>query len=192
MVVRLGLKQLLIEEYRGIVFGEARTADEAITQVVKHPWDLIVVDVIIAGNDGFKLLQELLQRSPGTRVLVFSTNSESQFAARARQLGASGYLWKTAGRSETVKAFKSIFAGRPYFKGLVKSTAKPTPEGTNLSAREYKVLMAFTAGRRPTEIAADLNLSIKTVSTYKRRILNKLHLGTTADLVRYVIDHGLS
>jgi DNA-binding NarL/FixJ family response regulator len=194
LLVRNGLRQVLAEEYRGVVFGEARTADEALTQVAKHAWDLVVLDIGIPGQDGFYVLQETLQRRPRTRVLMLSIHADPPYAARARQLGACGYLSKDAGRSDLVKAFRNVLAGRAHFDSSLPhvSAAPAAPGQATLSAREHKVLLAFAAGKRTGEIAAELSLSIKTISTYKRRLLNKLHLTSTADLVHYVIDHQLS
>jgi two-component system, NarL family, invasion response regulator UvrY len=193
LLVRTGLRHLLTEEYRGVVFGEARTAGEALAQVAKHPWDMVVLDIGIPDTDGFCVLQETLLRRPATRVLMLSIKRDPLHAERARQMGASGYLSKDAGRSELVKAFRDVLAGRRHFGKYLPGTspAQANPGRLSLSAREHDVLLAFAAGRRMSEIAAEFSLSIKTVSTYKRRILDKLHLRSTADLVHYVIDHRL-
>jgi len=198
LLVRNGLKQVLAEEYRSVVFGEARTADEALAHVAKQPWDLVVLDIGIPGKDGFYVLQQTLLLRPATRVLMLSIHADPRYVARARQMGASGYVCKDAGRSDLVKAIQKVRAGKNAFDGSLPphsgapNSAAPTTTGhASLSAREYKVLLAFAAGKRTGEIAAELSLSVKTVSTYKRRILDKLHLRSTADLVRYVIDHRL-
>ena len=195
LLVRNGLKQVLSEEYRGVVFGEARTADEALAQLAKPPWDLVVIDISMPGKDGFYVLQETLLRRPGTRVLMLSIHADPPYAARALQMGASGYVCKDAGRSDLVKAVKNVLAGNRHFDESVRREVRsPTSVAlhADLSAQEYKVLLALAAGRRSGEVAAELNLSAKTVSTYKRRVLNKLRVGSTADLVRYVIDNKLS
>ena len=194
LLVRNGLKQVLTEEYRSITFGEARTADEALAHVSKQPWDLIVLDIGIPGKDGFYVLHEILQRRPRTRVLMLSIHADPLYAVRARQIGALGYVCNDAGRSDLVKAFKNVLAGTAHYDASLppRSAVPPAVDHASLSAREYKVLLAFAAGKRTGEIAAELNLNIKTVSTYKRRLLDKLRLRSTADLVRYVIDHQLS
>lgn len=194
LLIRNGLKQVFTEEYRSVVFGEARTADEALAQVTKQPWDLVVLDIGLPGKDGFYVLREILRRRPRTRVLMLSIQADSLYAARARQVGASGYVCKDAGRSDLVKAFRNVIAGKAHFNAsLPPNWAAPATTGhEGLSEREYKVLLAFAAGKRTGEIAAELSLSSKTVSTYKRRILDKLNLKSTADLVHYVIDHRLS
>lgn len=194
VLARQGLKQLLSQEYRGLVFGEAKNSNEAAVRLARQHWDIVVLEIAIPGKDGFYVLQEIRRRHPSTPVLVLSMHADSQYAVRCRQLGASGYVCKNAGRVDLLKAFKAVLAGKKYFKDLPPpGTAVETAPGhVGLSAREYAVMLAFAAGKRPGEIAADLNLSAKTISTYKRRVLDKLELHSTAELVRYVIDHGLS
>jgi DNA-binding NarL/FixJ family response regulator len=120
---------------------------------------------------------------------------DSQYAARCLQLGASGYISKSSGRSDLLKAVAHVLDGKKHFSESVRREARSQRSAglhADLSAQEYKVLLALAAGRRTGEVAAELNLSAKTVSTYKRRVLNKLGLESTAGLVRYVIDHKLS
>lgn len=194
LLVRKGLKQVLTEEYRDVFFGEARTAGEALEQVAKQLWDLVVLDIGIPGKGGFYVLGEILLRRPAARVLMLNVQADPHHFARARQMGAFGYVCADTVRSDLVKAFKNVLNGKAHFdESLPPNSAAPTNTGhEGLSGREYKVLLAFAAGKRTSEIAAELGLNIKTVSTYKSRILNKLHLKSTADLVHYVIDHRLS
>ena len=116
------------------------------------------------------------------------------FSVRAQQMGAYGYVYKNASRADLFKAFKSVLGGKKYFVDplVPQKTVEAVARHADLSNRECGVMLAFAAGRRVNEIAADLNLSVKTVSTYKRRLLDKLELHSTADLVRYVIDNQLS
>jgi DNA-binding NarL/FixJ family response regulator len=194
LLVRQGLKQMLSQEYRGLVFGEAKSSDEAAVRLARQPWDLVILDIAIPSKDGFYVLQDIRCRHPSTRVLVLSVHADPQYAARAEQLGASGYVCKNAGRADLLRAFKSVLAGKRYFADLLSpgTLAETVPGHACLSTREYEIMLAFAAGKRPGEIAAELDLSAKTVSTYKRRVLNKLGLKSTAHLVRYVIDHKLS
>jgi len=193
VLVRAGLKQVLAEEYRSIVFGEAPTAAQASVQIGKHQWDVAILDVDVnsSGNDRFYILQETVRRWPSLRVLALGSDEDSGWVTRALQIGAAGCVWKNVGRSELVKAVKNVVAGRAYLDPLPAKMSSPPsqiPNGhASLSAREHKVLLAVAAGRRTGEIAAEWNLSIKTVSTYKRRVLDKLDLKSTADLVRYAI-----
>lgn len=194
LLVRIGLKHVLVEEFRGVVFGEAKSADAALALIAKQPWDLVILDLTLPDKDGFYVLQETLLCRPEARVLVLSEHEGHLCAVRARQLGACGFIGKSAGRSELVKAVKSVLAGREY----VDETLSAGPDHAvatdhlTLSPREYRVMRALTAGRRTREIATELDLSIKTVGTYKRRILNKMRLQSTADLIRYVTDNRLS
>lgn len=192
LLVRQGLKQMLGQEFRGLVFGEAKTSGEAATRLARQPWDLVILGIALPGKDGFYVLQEIRRKCPSTRALVVSMYADPQYVARARQMGASGYVSKSAGRAELLRAFKAVLAGKEYFRDPIGTVAGTEPRHAGLSTREHAVMLAFAAGKRATEIAADLHLSVKTVSTYKRRVLDKLKLGSTADLVRYVIDQRLS
>lgn len=192
-LVRQGLKQVLSEEFRGIIVGEAQSAGEALAQIKKGPWNLIVLKITLPDKDGFQVLQEIRTSRPATRVLMLSDREDHLHAMRSLKMGAAGYVTKSAGRTELVKTFKNVMEGKQSFAGSILKDSIETGAANHpaLSEREHKVLMAFAAGQRVSEIAAELNLSIKTISTYKRRILNKLLLGSTADLVRHVIENQL-
>jgi DNA-binding NarL/FixJ family response regulator len=195
-LIRMGLKQLLGHEFRDVVFGEAETAGEALAHIQAQPWRLVILDVSLPDDsDSFSVLRELRARHPQSAVLVLGIDPDSQYAARSLQLGASGYISRSSGRSDLLKAVTVVLDGKKHFSESVRRevrTRKSAALHTNLSAREYKVLLSVAAGRRTGEAAADLSLSPKTVSTYKRRVMNKLRIKSTADLVRYVIDHKLS
>ncbi len=195
-LIRLGLKQVLGQEFRDIVFGEAQTAGEALAQIQAQPWRLVILDVSLPDDDdSFSVLRELRARHPQSAVLVLGIDRDSQYAARSLQLGASGYISKSSGRSDLLKAVTVVLNGKKHFTESVRREARTRTSAAlheDLSAREYKVLLSVAAGRRTGEAAADLSLSPKTVSTYKRRVMNKLRVKSTADLVRYVIDHKLS
>ena len=196
LLIRLGLKQVLGQEFRDVVFGEAETAGEALAQIKVHPWRLVILDVSLPDDDdAFSVLREVCARQPQAAVLVLGMQPDSQYAARSLQLGASGYISKSSGRSNLLKAVGDVLGGKRHFSESVRRevrSLKPAAAHADLSAQEYKVLLALAAGGRTGEVAAELNLSAKTVSTYKRRVLNKLGIGSTADLVRYVIDNKLS
>lgn len=147
LLVRNGLKQVLAEEYRDVVFGEARTAGEVLQQVGDQPWDLVVLDIGIPVPDGYYVLGETLRRRPATRVLMLGDQENSVDEARSRQMGACGYICMDAVRSHLVKAFRNVLAGKAQFDGSLPpdSAAPATPGHEVLSAREYKVLLAFGA-----------------------------------------------
>lgn len=192
LLARIGLKHLLNGEYRELVFGDAATEQEAAALFSQRSWDLGVVDIAIAAPKGFQFLREIRQSHPSTRVLVMGTHANTEHAFQARQIGASGYVGKNASRADLVRAFSSVLDGNEYFLDPLPEKGEASlPHLPALSARERHVLAAFVAGKRVGEIAADMHLSIKTVSTYKRRILNKLQLKSVADLVRHAIDHNL-
>ena len=196
LLTRLGLKQVLGHEFRDVVFGEAKTAEDALARIKEQPWHLVILDVSLPDDDdGFSVLREIYARHPQAAVLVLGMHPDSKYAARSLQLGASGYISKSSGRSDLLKAVGDVLDGKRHFSGSVRRGARSQRSAAlhaDLSAQEYKVLLALAAGTRTSEVAAELNVSAKTVSTYKRRILNKLGIKSTAGLVRYVIDHKLS
>jgi len=192
LVARRGLTQILQEEFRGVTFSEASTATEALLLVQKRRWHLIILDISLPGKDGLQLLQEIRRTRSDARVLILSMHSEHQYATRSLQFGASGYVCKDEPRAKLLKAIRNVLAGKKYFPKplpctLGATSAMPVLAGhTDLSARELHILRMLAAGMRPSDIATELKLSIKTVSTYKTRIFNKMHWTSTVDMVRYV------
>ena len=191
LLVRHGLRQVLDQEYRGVVFGEAADTSAALAQLAKRAWDLLILDV--AGEDSFRLLAEIRKRDPLARVLLF-TDAGSQHILRAQSNGASGCVSRSAGRPDLLRAINAVLAGQKYFAGVCvpDPNTSVTERHHLLSPREYRVMLALASGKRVSAVAAELDLSAKTVSTYKFRVLNKMRLDSVADLVRYMIDHGLT
>jgi DNA-binding NarL/FixJ family response regulator len=195
LLLRQGLRQVLSQEFRNLTFGEARTYEGALAQIEAQPWRLVILDIGLPDKDGFFILEAIRARRPETAVLMLSIHADSVYAARSLRLGATGYVSKSAGRFTLLKAVRSVLEGKKYFSESIRrgvDHARSIALHADLSAQESKVLLAVAAGRRTGEIAAELNLSAKTVSTYKRRVFNKLALTSTSDLVRYVIDHKLA
>ena len=195
LLVRQGLKQLLAHEFRDVAFGEARTAEEALAQIKARPWRLVILDIGLPDQDGFFVLREIRAHRPETVTLVLSMNPDSLYALRSLQLGAAGYVSKSSGRSDLLKAIRTVLDGKQYFSEAIRKGVedpRSVSPHTDLSAQECKVMLAIAAGKRTSEIAAEFGVSDKTISTYKRRTLNKLGLKTTSDLVRYVIENNLS
>lgn len=195
-VTSRGVKQLLAEEFRGIAFGEARTRSEALKEIGKRPWHAVILEINIPGNHGLEILEDILARQPETRVLVLTVDAEPQCVSQALSLGALAYLTKDSPRIELIRAFRRVLMGTRCV-GRSEKSAQPVIRVSNhshetLSSQEFKVMLALGTGKGPGEIATGLKLSIKTISTYKRRILNKLQLRSSADLIRYMIDHQLS
>jgi DNA-binding NarL/FixJ family response regulator len=195
LLIRQGLKQVLSHEFRDLAFGEAKTAEEALAQVKARPWRLVILDIGLPDHDGFFVLREIRAHRPEAAVLMLSMNADSLYASRSLQLGAAGFISKSSDRSTLLKAVRTVLDGKQHFSESVRrgvDNPRSVAHHANLSAQEFKILLAIAAGRRTGEIAAELNLSAKTVSTYKRRVFNKLGLTSTPDLVRYVIAHKLA
>ena len=195
LLVRQGLKQLLAHEFRDVAFGEVRTAEEALAQIKARPWRLVILDIGLPDQDGFFVLREIRAHRPETVTLVLSMNPDSLYALRSLQLGAAGYVSKSSGRSDLLIAIRTVLDGKQYFSEAIRKGVedpRSVAPHTDLSAQECKVMLAIAAGKRTGEIAAEFGVSDKTISTYKRRTLNKLGLKTTSDLVRYVIENKLS
>jgi DNA-binding NarL/FixJ family response regulator len=193
LLSREGLKRVLRQEHRHVEFGEAGTAGEALARIEAQNWRLVVLDASLPDSDGFVVLQEIRRHRPEAAVLMRSIYGDLVHGARSQKLGAAGYISKSCGRSDLLKAFRSVLDGKNHFsKSISRAGYRSPAQQANLSAQELKVFLALAAGRRSAEMADEFGLSAKTVSTYKRRILNKLDLRSTADLVRYQIDHKLS
>ncbi len=197
-VVREGLRLILEREFPGGVIGDAQTAAELLVQVHNRRWDLLVLDLSMPGRGALEILREIKKLRPDLRILILSMYPESQFAARTLRDGADGYISKDSGSAELVRAIRTIHGGKKYIstrfaETLASSLAKESnrPLHELLSNREYEVMLAIAAGRAGTEIARELSVSTKTVSTYRRRVLEKMRLSTNADLTRYVLEAKL-
>ena len=196
-LVREGLKQLLAATADLRVEGEAANGDEALAQVKANEYDIAVVDLSMPGLAGIDLVKRIKLERPRLRVLVLSMHGEQQYAARALRAGASGYVTKDAAAEQLVAAIRKVAAGGVHISDaaaahLVASAAGDGPTHRRLSDREFEVFRLLVAGLGPTEIADQLHLSVKTVSTHKTRILDKLGMESTADLVRYAVENKLS
>jgi two-component system, NarL family, invasion response regulator UvrY len=203
-VTRRGIRQTLAEEFRDVTFGEARGGDDAMRVALKRPWDLITIETCPSSRepnrDPFDALEALRRQCPSAKVLVVSGEGNARLVARAMQLGASAYLSKSAPLSELRKAIRMVLAGGAFItRDLVrkKDAASRAADGDDfprkpLSRREREILSAICSGKSESELAAELGLDIRTISTYKRRTMNKLRLSGTASLIRYALDHGLA
>jgi two-component system, NarL family, invasion response regulator UvrY len=187
-LVRQGLRHVIGQEYRGVIFGEASTAAEAKVLIARRAWDLITLDLVLPDGDGLSLLHAVRAHRPESRVLVITLQTGADNVDLARQGGASGFVSKGASRAELVKALKAVLAN----KLLFPATAPP-PELPHavLSHREREVMFALAAGRTINEIAAMFSLSSKTISSFKGRVFAKMGFCSTADLVRYALQHRL-
>jgi two-component system invasion response regulator UvrY len=198
-VVRRGLAQILSDTYEELVTGEATNAEEALEMIRKERWDIVILDISMPGRSGLDALKEIKTQNPGLPVLILSIHPEDQFATRVLKAGASGYLTKETAPEELVSAIEKAMAGGKYVSSALaeklaedlKLNANHIPLHKKLSDREYEVLLLIASGNSISEIAERFSLSVKTISTYRSRILEKTHMKSNADLVRYAITHGL-
>jgi DNA-binding NarL/FixJ family response regulator len=197
-VVRRGVKQILEENFLLVEVGEADSGQKGMAAVQQQPWDLAIVDINLPDQSGLELLGELHRTRPRLPLMVLSLHPEEQYAVRVFRAGAMAYLTKQTAPEELARAVKQVLSGRMYVTAslgehmagsLSKSSADPVP--ATLSEREREVLVRIAQGQSLKNIAQSLILSVKTVSTYRGRLLDKLQLTTTAELIRYAIDHHL-
>jgi two-component system invasion response regulator UvrY len=197
-VVRRGVQQILEENFLYVEVGEADTAQKGIAAVRQEPWDLAIVDVSLPDQSGLELLCELHSTAPQLPLMVLSLHPEEQYAVRAFRAGAKAYLTKHTAPEELARAVKQVLSGRMYITSSIgecmAGSLSKGPTGSEhypLSEREFEVLVLLAQGKSVKHIAQSLTLSIKTVSTYRARLLDKLQLTTTAELIRYALDHHL-
>jgi two-component system, NarL family, invasion response regulator UvrY len=197
-VVREGLKRILAEELGVSIFGEASTSQEVIQRMGERDWDIVILDITMPGRSGLDALKELRQSHPRVPVLVLSMHPEDQFAIRVLKAGAAGYLTKERAPEELISAVRRVLAGGKYVSAslaerLAGEVARDTEKLPHeaLSDREYQILRLIASGKTVSEIAQILVLSVKTISTYRVRILQKMNKRTNAELTTYAERHGL-
>ena len=197
-IVRQGLKQTVAEEPDMTVAGEAQNAQETLKLAREQEWDVIVLDITMPGRSGLDLLIELKREHPNLPVLILSMHSEEQFAVRALKARASGYITKQSAPKELVKAIRKVYRGGKYVSpSLAESLAFELGDDAGkvahekLSEREYQILRMIATGKTPKEIASELNLSEKTVATYRMRLLEKMNMKRNAELIRYALENRL-
>ena len=197
-VVRDGVKNILGEQASPTSFGEASTAPEALHLVREQNWDLVILDLSLAGRNGLELLKQLKQIHPELPVLILSMHSEEQYARRAFKAGAAGYITKDRSRTELAEAVNKVAEGGRYVSAALaerliidiqRDTTRPLHEG--LSDREFEVMCLIASGRTVSQIGEFLSLSDKTISTYRARILEKMGMRTNAELMHYAIQNHL-
>lgn len=198
-IVREGLKRILAEASDFEVVGEASSSPEALEETRARRPDVVILDISMPGRGPVETLHEIKARDPKTRVLFLSMHPESQYAVRLFKEGADGYLSKESAPELLVEALRKIHRGGKYVSPALAEELAQRLAGDyeelrheRLSARELEVLRLIGAGRTVTEIGRELTLSPKTISTYRSRILEKMELGTTAELIRYAVRHGLA
>jgi len=197
-VVRQGVKQILAEELELQQFGEARNAKEVLENVSRKKWDLLILDINLPDMNGLEILRQLKKVHPDLPVLVLTVFDEDQIAIRVLKAGASGFVTKETMPNELIAAVKKIHSGGRYVSpslaeklvfNIYSEDEKPVHH--RLSNREYQVICLIAAGKSVKQIAEELYLSIQTIRTYRTRILEKMEMGTDAELIHYSIQHGL-
>ncbi|MGH9340747.1 MAG: response regulator [Acidobacteriota bacterium] len=198
-VVREGLKRIINETSDMTVSGEANNGQEVLNKVLAEDWDVVLLDISMPGRGGLEVLRQLRAERPKLPVLILSMHSEDQYAVRVLKTGAAGYITKDSTPEKLVAAIRRVVRGRKYISPAVAEILafdlevdhKSDSLHAALSDREYQVLCLMASGKTVSDIAEDLALSVKTISTYRTRILEKLNLKNNAELIRYAIKHEL-
>jgi DNA-binding NarL/FixJ family response regulator len=200
-ILRAGLRHLLSEYPDIVVADEASNGAEALAKARTGHWDVMVLDMSMPGKSGIELIKQLKQLAPKLPLLILSMHKEDVYAVRALKAGAAGYLCKDNAEDQLVPALRKVAAGGLYITaavaeklalGVLHGDKSDAPPHTRLSDREYQIFQSIVAGESVTDIARKLNLSVKTVSTHKTHILEKMGCASVAEIVRYAIRHELS
>ena len=197
-IVREGLKQLLSTTSDLCVVGEAKDGHEALERVRDLDFDVLLLDMSMPGRSGFELIKQVRAEKPGLKMLILSMHGEHQYAARSLKAGASGYLTKESAPAQLVSAIRKVAGGGAFITdsvaqqlalGAMPQTDRPPHRA--LSDREFEIFREIVSGKTVSAIAAQLHLSVKTVSTHKARIMQKMSMSNPAELIRYAIHHRL-
>lgn len=197
-IVREGLKQLLSAAGDLEVVGDAQNGHEVMERVRSLDFDLLLLDMSMPGKSGIELIKQVRAEKPKLRILILSMHEEHQYAVRAIRAGAAGYLTKESASRQLVEAIRKVATGGAFISAEVAQQlalgAMPDAQGpahASLSDREFQVFQLIASGKSVSDIAERLNLSVKTVSTHKSNILQKMNMSTHAELIRYAINHRL-
>ena len=197
-IFRQGVRQILLQYDRQMKIGEAATAEAAVRLAAEAHWDVVILDLSLPDRSGFQLLSELKREYPDLAVIVLSMHGEDEYAVRALRNGAAGYVTKESAPEELIAAILKVTHGGRYLtpalaEKVAFALASPSTQARHhtLSEREMEVLQLIGAGKSLKEIAAMLSLSVKSVGTYRARLLEKMTMSTNADLIRYVVENDL-
>lgn len=197
-IVRKGLRQLLVEEYPSATVEEVGDAESLVNKAMQGNWDVVICDLSMPGRSGLDALRQIKQTFPAMPVLIMSMHPEDQYAIRVLKAGASGYLNKDSIHDEVLRAIHTVMLGKKFITPSIAErlaeafdddNSKQTHE--SLSDREFDVFKLLAAGKSVSEIAAQLSLSVTTVSTYRARIMEKMNMKSNADLTRYALEKKL-
>jgi two-component system invasion response regulator UvrY len=198
VVVRQGLKQILAETDDIVVGGEADCSSRALQLARSEAWDMVLLDISMPDRSGLETLELLRREHPGIKVLMLSMHMETQYAVRALKTGAAGYLNKQSAPDQLIDAIREVASGRKYISAEVAQELAKTISGERdsaphelLSNREYQTLCMIASGLTVSGIAEKLSLSVKTISMYRTRLLQKMQMKNNAELTHYAIRHGL-
>src|SRR5690242_826644 len=198
-IVRQGLKQILAESGKVALIGEAERGTEAMRQVREGNWEVVVLDVSLPDRNGIEVLKQIRKESPKIRVLMLSMHDEGLYAVRALKAGASGYITKQSAPAELMAAIHQVARGRRYLTAALAEAMADSlfedhdrPLHETLSDREYQTLCLIASGKSLTDAANEMCLSVKTVSVYRSRLLQKMKLKNNAELTHYAIKNGLA
>lgn len=193
-ILRRGLREILVRELKDSVFGEAKDAQEVLARTQSDHWDLLILDISMPGRSGLDVLRDIRALRPKLPVLILSMHPEDQYGKRVLRAGASGFMTKESAPEELIKAVNKVLAGGRYVSpALAEKLALDLNDEVQrdvqeaLSHREFEVLRMIALGRTTSQIAEELHLSVSTVSTYRARILEKLGMTTTAELIQYAL-----
>ncbi|HEB02081.1 MAG TPA: response regulator transcription factor [Nitrospirae bacterium] len=198
MIVREGLKQILVDTPDLVVTDEAKNGEEALSKALGSDFDVVVLDIALPDKSGLEVLRQIRDRKPKLPVLILSMYPEDQFALRVLKAGASGYLNKESAPEELINALRKASSGAKYISETLLEEIADTLDFTSerpaqeiLSDREFQVLCLIASGKTSREIAEELSLSVKTVSTYRSRILEKMRMKNNSELTYYAIKNQL-
>ena len=198
-IVREGLKQVLAAAADLAIAGEARDGFEVMARVRELDFEVLLLDMSMPGKSGIELIKQVRAEKPKLRILVLSMHEEPQYAVRAIKAGASGYLTKDSASAQLVQAIRKVAGGGAFISAEVAEQlalgAMPQVDGPPhgaLSDREFQVFQMLVSGKSVTDIGNELNLSVKTVSTHKAHIMQKMQLANQTEMIRYAIAHGLT
>lgn len=196
-IVRRGLGEILRDEFDRVHIGEAQNSGEALDLIWKQMWDVVILDISMPGRSGLEVLKTIRKSHPSLPVLVLSIHPEERYAVRVLKAGAAGYITKDQAPVMLARAVRKVCSGRKYISEELAETLAGDLERTSadghqgLSDREYEVMRMIASGKTVSEVADRLSLSVKTISTYRSRVLDKLNMKTNAQLTYYAVKHGL-
>ena len=197
-IVRKGLRQIIMEEFPSANVEEANDAENLVSKTLQQDWDVVICDLSMPGRSGLDALRQIKQSAPSLPVLIMSMHPEDQYALRVLKAGASGYLSKESIHDELIRAIRTVMLGKKFITPTVAEKLADAFDADSgrqqhelLSDREFDVFKSLSGGKSVSEIAAQLSLSVTTVSTYRARILEKMNMKSNAELTRYALEKGL-